>query len=100
MYCGVDVQRTLLRVGVSKKKLSDGEEEKDPLVRSYSGLKAKDLMKELLNNKASWSTQAPSEGSSGGSDDDPSADNLSAEEIVQLIPDKAKKKFEEDHKAA
>lgn len=112
LYCNVEVP-PLRRPPQLKKNASaslkalppdppDEEEKAAGVGRSYTCFKTKDLLKELLSNKSLWNSGARSEdgGSSAGSDDDPSGDNLEDEEIVKIIPAKAKKKFAEDRKLA
>ena len=81
------------------------------MASSYSEYKGKDLIKELMSNKnlltagGGGGGGAPgdvkSEGSSSaGSDDDPSGDNMNDEEIIKILPSKAKKKFQMEKRAA
>lgn len=104
LFSNLDVKQVLSKVPGYKKKWGEEteDEKRAELGKSYNCFKTKDLMKELLSNKSLWNSgnELKSEGSSGGSDDDPSGDNLNEDEIVKIIPQKAKKKFVEERREA
>ena len=66
---------------------------------SYSEYKSKDLLKELMSSKSLFTGGEMKGGaSSAGSDDDPSGDNMGDDEIIRILPSKAKKKFQQERR--
>jgi hypothetical protein len=60
----------------------------------YNDLNAKELEKELTENKKLISMTTGEEGNSSGSDSEPSADNLEEDEMAKIVPIKPTKKKE------
>jgi len=89
VLCKIDVVHSIKEI----KKKGEKEEEEDEIKgesSNYAEINAKDIEKELVQNKKLISMTMGDEGGSSGSDSEPSADNLEEEEMGKIIPQSAK----------